>query len=143
MTKSPAGRIPLDPEMFDPVCPSPLVPFRVGDKWAALILRCLQGGPRRFSELKVPLRGVTAKSLSQSLRRLERDGFVVREEYDGARRRVEYALTPLGRGLLGPLDAACEWTREHWDELIDAREARALSVSGPARTPSGKPSESR
>ncbi|MGR4884655.1 winged helix-turn-helix transcriptional regulator [Streptomyces sp. LARHCF249] len=115
--------VPLDPEMFDPVCPSPLVPFRIGDKWATLILRCLEGGPRRFSELKVPLRGITSKSLTQSLRGLERDGFVVREEYEGPVRRVEYALTPLGRGLLGPLDAACAWTREHWDELIDAREA--------------------
>ncbi len=38
MTKPQAGRTALDPEMFDPVCPSPLVPFRVGDKWAALIL---------------------------------------------------------------------------------------------------------
>ncbi|MBF6045236.1 transcriptional regulator [Streptomyces sp. NRRL B-1677] len=134
MTKPQAGTPPLDPEMFDPVCPSPLVPFRVGDKWATLILRCLQDGPRRFSELKVPLRGVTAKSLTQSLRRLERDGFVVREEYEGkgkgtgTERRVEYALTPLGQGLLGPLDAACEWTREHWDELIDAQEA---SLAGP------------
>ncbi|MEU8438262.1 helix-turn-helix domain-containing protein [Streptomyces sp. NPDC029216] len=114
---------PLDPEMFDPVCPSPLVPFRVGDKWASLILRCLEDGPRRFSELKVPLRGITSKSLTQSLRGLERDGFVVREESEGPERRVEYALTPLGRGLLGPLDAACEWTRDHWDELIDVREA--------------------
>ncbi|MDH6578557.1 helix-turn-helix domain-containing protein [Kitasatospora sp. MAP5-34] len=123
MTKPQAGQTPLDPEMFDPVCPSPLVPFRVGDKWASSILRCLEGGPRRFSELKVPLRGVTAKSLTQSLRGLERDGFVVREVREGPERRVDYALTPLGRGLLGPLDTACEWTREHWDELIDAQEA--------------------
>ncbi|MET9959523.1 helix-turn-helix domain-containing protein [Streptomyces sp. NPDC006326] len=123
MTQPPLNPPPLDPEMFDPVCPSPLVPFRIGDKWATLILRCLQDGPRRFSELKVPLREITAKSLTQSLRGLERDGFVARTEYEGPARRVEYALTPLGRGLLGPLDAACEWTREHWDELLDAQEA--------------------
>lgn len=79
---------PLGPEMFDPVCPSPLVPFRIGDKWATLVLRCLEGGPRRFSELKVPLRGITSKSLTQSLRGLERDGFVAREEPG------RYALTP-------------------------------------------------
>ncbi|MET9464372.1 helix-turn-helix domain-containing protein [Streptomyces sp. NPDC006544] len=111
--------------MFDPVCPSRLVPFRIGDKWATLILRCLQDGPRRFSELKVPLREITAKSLTQSLRALERDGFVARTAYEGPPRRVVYALTPLGRGLLGPLDAACAWTREHWDELLDAQEAGA------------------
>jgi len=114
---------PLDPEMFDPVCPSTLVPFRVGDKWAPLILRCLEEGPRRFSELKVPLHGITSKSLTQSLRGLERAGFVARTAYAYPDRRVEYALTPLGRGLLDPLDAACEWTRNHWDELIDAHEA--------------------
>ncbi|WP_405706167.1 helix-turn-helix transcriptional regulator [Streptomyces xanthophaeus] len=130
MTKPQAGRAPLDPEMFDPVCPSPLVPFRVGDKWAPMVLRCLEGGARRFSELKVPLRGIAAKSLTQSLRGRERDGFVVREEYED--RRVEYALTPLGRGLLGPLDTACTWTREHWDELIDAQEAGVRAGSAKA-----------
>lgn len=114
---------PLDPEMFDPVCPSQLVPFRFGDKWAPLILRCLEDGPRRFSELKIPLRGITSKSLTQSLRGLERAGFVARSVQAHPDRRVDYALTPLGRGLLGPLDAACEWTRDHWDELIDAHEA--------------------
>ncbi|MDT9688349.1 helix-turn-helix domain-containing protein [Streptomyces sp. P9(2023)] len=129
MTTTQAGRAPLDPEMFDPVCPSPLVPFRIGDKWATLILRCLEDGPRRFSELKVPLRGITAKSLTASLRRLEQDGFVVREEYEaggryGAQRHVQYTLTPLGHGLLGPLDAACEWTRDHWEELLDTQEGR-------------------
>ncbi|MFB7179747.1 winged helix-turn-helix transcriptional regulator [Streptomyces sp. NPDC056257] len=86
-----------------PVCPSPLVPFRIGDKWATLILRCL-----------------------------ERDGFVTRTECDTPERRVEHALTPLGRGLPSPLDAACGWTREHWDELIDAQEA---ALAAPAAQP--------
>ncbi|MFD7988845.1 winged helix-turn-helix transcriptional regulator [Kitasatospora indigofera] len=130
MTNPPVRPAPLDPEMFDPVCPSALVPFRVGDKWATLILRCLEDGPRRFSELKVPLRGITAKSLTQSLRALERDGFVARTEREGAVRRVDYALTTLGRGLLGPLDTACAWTREHWDELIDAQEAGLARAAG-------------
>ncbi|WP_349637126.1 winged helix-turn-helix transcriptional regulator [Streptomyces sp. RerS4] len=69
------------------------------------------------------MRGITAKSLTQSLRGLERDGFLPRTEHEPPERRGEYALTPLGRGLPGPLDAACEWAREHWDELLDAQEA--------------------
>ncbi|GAA4861595.1 helix-turn-helix domain-containing protein [Kitasatospora terrestris] len=109
--------------MFDPVCPTDLMPFRVGDKWTGMVIRCLEGGPRRFSELRVPLRGITAKVLTQSLRALERDGFVSRREHRGPVRHVEYALTPLGRSLLGPLDTACAWAEQHWDELIDAREA--------------------
>ncbi|HZE31789.1 MAG TPA: helix-turn-helix domain-containing protein [Actinoallomurus sp.] len=114
---------PLDPEMFDPICPSDLLPFRFGDKWAGLIIRCLQDGPRRFSELRVPLRGITAKVLTQSLRGLERDGMVRRTAYAEPVRRVEYALTPLGRSLLDPIAAACAWAEQHWDELLDAREA--------------------
>jgi DNA-binding HxlR family transcriptional regulator len=105
----------LDPDMFDPVCPSALSPFRVGDKWAGMIIRCLQHGPRRFSELRVPLRGITAKSLTKSLRGLESQGLV-------ARRAGDYHLTGLGRSLLPALDAACAWAAEHWDELIEARE---------------------
>ncbi|HEX2312529.1 MAG TPA: helix-turn-helix domain-containing protein [Thermomonospora sp.] len=121
-------RPPLDPDMFDPVCPSAVVPFRFGDKWAAMVIRCLEDGPRRFSELRVPLRRASAKALTQSLRRLERDGMVVRTVH--APQNVEYALTPLGRSLLGQIDEFCAWAEEHWDELLDAREA-SLSPPGP------------
>ncbi|WP_405020547.1 helix-turn-helix transcriptional regulator [Kitasatospora sp. NBC_00070] len=125
-------REPLDPEMFDPVCPSDLSPIRFGDKWGGMIIRCLEDGPRRFSELRVPLRGITAKVLTSSLRVLERDGLLVRTERPGQLRWVEYELTPVGRSLLGPMDVACAWTRAHWDELLDAREAAtgALSEAG-------------
>ncbi len=102
--------------MFDPVCPSGLSPIKIGDKWAGMIVRCLEGGPRRFSELRVPLRGVTAKVLTKSLRTLERDGIITRTG-------VDYALTDLGRSMIDPMNVACEWAAEHWDELIDAREA--------------------
>lgn len=114
---------PLDPDMFDPVCPSDLSPIRFGDKWGGMIIRCLEQGPRRFSELRVPLRGITAKVLTQSLRTLERDGLLTRTAHTEPVRQVVYALTPLGRSLLAPMDTACAWTAEHWDELLDAREA--------------------
>jgi DNA-binding HxlR family transcriptional regulator len=117
-----AHRQPLPSDMFDELCPSSLLPFRFGDKWAALVIRCLQDGPRRFSELRVPLHRVTPKVLTQSLRGLERDGLVSRTAHAGPRPRVEYALTPLGRSMLEPLQAACTWADEHWDELLDARE---------------------
>ncbi|MGW3495222.1 winged helix-turn-helix transcriptional regulator [Streptomyces sp. NPDC001020] len=117
-----AHRQPLPPDMFDEVCPSSLVPFRFGDKWAALVIRCLEGGPRRFSELRVPLHRVTPKVLTQSLRRLARDGLVSRTVHTGPKPGVEYALTPLGRSMLEPLDAVYAWVAEHWDELLDARE---------------------
>lgn len=113
---------PLDPEMFDALCPSDLVPIRVGDKWAGMIIQCLEDGPRRFSELRVPLRNITSKVLTQSLRALERDGFIVRTVHAEPARNVQYELTTLGRSLLGLLDTARAWAEAHLDELIDARE---------------------
>lgn len=113
---------PLDPDMFDPICPSDLSPIRFGDKWTGMIIRCLEQGPRRFSELQIPLRGITAKVLTQSLRTMERDGLITRTVYAGPAQHVEYALTPLGWSLLGPMNVACDWAEQHWDDLLDARE---------------------
>jgi DNA-binding HxlR family transcriptional regulator len=109
--------------MFDPVCPTDLTPIRFGDKWAGMIIRCLEHGPRRFSELRIPLRGVSAKALTKSLRTLERDGLVMRTVYSEPERRTEYQLTQLGFSLLGPIAVACAWAEEHWDEILDARDA--------------------
>lgn len=120
-------RQPLPADMFDELCPTSVLPFRFGDKWAALVIRCLEDGPRRFSELRVPLRRVTPKVLTQSLRALERDGLISRTVYPGSQPHVEYALTPLGRSLLEPLNAACAWAEDHLDELLDAQEQGATS----------------
>lgn len=116
-------RQPLPADMFDELCPSTLNPIRFGDKWAALVIRCLEHGPRRFSELRVPLRRVTPKVLTQSLRSLERDGLITRTVHAGAAAHVEYELTPVGRSMLEPIAVACAWVAQHWDELLDARES--------------------
>ncbi|WP_235486408.1 helix-turn-helix domain-containing protein [Frankia sp. AvcI1] len=110
--------------MFDELCPSALNPVRFGDKWAALIIRCLEDGPRRFSELRVPLGRITPKVLTHSLRSLERDGLLTRTVLNGTTTvRVEYELTALGRSMLEPMAIACAWVAEHWEQLLDAREA--------------------
>lgn len=124
---------PLSPDMFDELCPSSLSPLRFGDKWAGMIIRCLEEGPRRFSHLRVPLHRVTPKVLTQSLRGLERDGLVSRTVHTDPELRVEYALTPLGRSMLEPMDVACAWAADHWDELLDARESNPDSASPTAR----------
>jgi len=109
--------------MFDPMCPSSALPFQVGDKWTGMIVLCLEGGPRRFGELKVPLRGITSKVLAQTLRAMERDGLVTRTVYEENPPRVEYELTPLGRSLLTLIAAARAWSREHLPALLQARRA--------------------
>jgi DNA-binding HxlR family transcriptional regulator len=107
---------------FDPRCPSSDMPIQIGGKWTGMVVRCLQGGPRRFTELKEPLRGVTPKVLTETLRAMERDGLVTRTVHDENPPRVEYALTPLGRSLVPLIDAARAWSAEHLPALLRARE---------------------
>ena len=104
-------------------CANVPVPVRVGDKWTAKILVCLKDGKRRFSELQVPLQGVTPKVLTESLRAMERDGFVVRHAYPEVPPRVEYEITDLGRTLLELMETTCNWTAAHLTELLQARQA--------------------
>jgi DNA-binding HxlR family transcriptional regulator len=104
-------------------CVPDAAPMRIGDKWTAKIITCLRAGPRRFSELQVPLRGITPKVLTESLRALERDGMITRTAYPEIPPRVEYELTPLGHTLFEPMAAQCAWTREHLPELLAARGA--------------------
>ncbi len=110
--------------MFDdPDCSDRAQPFRVGDKWTGMVLRCLESGPRRFSELRVPLHWITPKVLTETLRSMERNGFLTRTVHDENPPRVVYELTALGRSLLGPLDTACDWSRRHLPEIVEARTA--------------------
>lgn len=71
----------------------------------------------------MPLRGVTAKVLTESLRAMERDGMVTRTVYDEVPLRVEYELTPFGSTLAEPLAALCAWSRTHLPQLARARAA--------------------
>ncbi|MFD9894980.1 winged helix-turn-helix transcriptional regulator [Amycolatopsis sp. NPDC059027] len=120
---------PLQPDMFAPECPSSVTPFRIGDKWGGMVVLCLEGGPRRFSELRVPLRTVSPKVLTETLRSLERDGMITRRAYDEIPPRVEYAITELGRTLLAPIEACREWAARHLPELMAARDAFDRSAS--------------
>ncbi|WP_333770475.1 winged helix-turn-helix transcriptional regulator [Streptomyces sp. IBSBF 2435] len=121
---------PLDPDMFDPICPSSALPVRIGDKWTGMVVLCLDQGPRRFTELRVPLRGITPKVLTQTLRAMERDGLVTRTAYDENPPRVEYALTPLGRSLFPLIAAARTWSREHLPALLEARASGGVPDDG-------------
>ncbi|MFE0425388.1 winged helix-turn-helix transcriptional regulator [Streptomyces sp. NPDC058953] len=123
MDTTDAVRTPLPRDLFADACDPRDRPLRLGDKWSAMVLRCLEGGARRFTELRVPMRRVTPKVLTETLRAMERDGLVSRTAYDENPPRVEYALTPLGRSLIAPMDIACAWAREHGTELRRARDA--------------------
>ena len=95
---------------------------RIGEKWSVLIIIMLAQTPRRFSELKRAIGGISQRMLTLSLRGLERDGLVKRTVFAVVPPRVEYELTPLGRSLHAPVSALGEWARNHLAEIDAARE---------------------
>jgi DNA-binding HxlR family transcriptional regulator len=94
---------------------------RIGDKWSILIVLMLSGGPRRFNELKRQIGGISQRMLTLSLRGLERDGLVTRTVTPSIPPRVDYALTPLGQSLQGPVAAIGEWASAHGVAIHAAR----------------------
>ncbi|MEQ0558445.1 helix-turn-helix domain-containing protein [Amycolatopsis sp. NEAU-NG30] len=77
--------------------------------WATLIVRELLPGPRRFSELREALPGISPHTLTSRLRQFETYGIVTRTAYPEIPPRVEYRLTSLGEGLRDVLDAMATW----------------------------------
>ena len=82
-------------------------------RWAVPVLYTLAGGTRRYSELLYEVGEISKKTLTQTLRSLERDGLVARREIPAVPTRVEYSLTPLGWSLTEPLVAMYEWAAQH------------------------------
>lgn len=81
----------------------------------------LSGGPRRFNELKRQIGGISQRMLTLSLRGLERDELVTRTVPPTIPPRVDYALTPLGESLRGPVAAIGGWASANHDAIQAAR----------------------
>lgn len=109
-------------DLFDPDCPTRVVLDRIGDKWTVLVVLLLSNGPMRFSALRSGIGGVAPKVLTQTLRRLERDGLLTRKVFAEVPPRVEYTLTVLGRSLIEPIQTVTDWAERHVWRITDARE---------------------
>ena len=110
-------------QRFSVDCPSRLLFDQIADKWSMMVLTVLDNGPLRFNTVKRRLEGVTQKALTQCLRRLERNGLVIRHVRPISPVAVEYELTSLGHTVLPPFRALYKWTMEHLDDVNAARQA--------------------
>ena len=102
-------------------CPVRNVLDRIGDKWTTLILLRLSREPCRFSALRRQVPDISKRMLTLTLRNLERDGMISRTVFPTKPPSVEYALTPLGRSILGPLGALVLWADERFSEIRENR----------------------
>ena len=100
-------------DVFSPACPARSVLDILAEKWPLLLIHALSSGPARTGELRRRVGGISDKMLIQTLRRLERSGFVSRHAYPEVPPRVEYALTQLGASLSEPVKALDGWVEQN------------------------------
>jgi len=128
-------RIPPDAlrppySVYSENCPTRLILDRLADKWVALILRSLAQGPMRFNALRREIEGVSQKVLSQTLKRLERDGLIARQAFPTVPVTVEYSITPLGRTLAETVAALARWAETHIESVMEAQRAYDAQGAG-------------
>ncbi|WP_282344025.1 helix-turn-helix domain-containing protein [Pseudomonas sp. PS02288] len=105
-----------------------------GSRWSLGILHALGVyGKMRHAEIKRQMTGVTQRMLTKTLRSMERDGLLTRQEFSEIPPRVEYQLTALGRGLLIRMSPIWAWVVEN---VEDVRKARRRFDSQEGKRPS-------
>lgn len=103
---------------------------QVLDKWSLSVLNQLCERPCRFNELRRAIPEVTQKSLTATLRRLERNGVIEREVVSTRPVAVRYRITPLGKTLRPPIDVLLAWASERLPAIARARAAFDAAEDG-------------
>lgn len=101
-------------------CPSRTILEAISDKWSILILSVLAGKLCRFGALRREVGGISPKMLMQTLQKLEKYGFVIREAYPVLPMKVEYSLSTLGQELSIILNTLTLWTEANMNKILQA-----------------------
>ncbi|MEQ7921798.1 helix-turn-helix domain-containing protein [Xanthomonas sp. WHRI 1810A] len=93
-----------------------------GNRWSLGIVHTLGvEGRLRHAQIARRMSGVSQRMLTRSLRQLERDGLVVRRDYNEVPPRVDYELSALGKGLLGQMIPLWMWVADNAEGFRQAR----------------------
>ncbi len=104
-------------------CPAREIMDSTTGLWGYLIMRNLiKDEVLRFAEFKSRIDGISEKMLSQTLKRLERSGFIERKSFPEVPPRVEYRLTKLGRGYADIAGEICEYVEANIRKIIKSQE---------------------
>lgn len=99
-------------------CPSRIVLNHVTSTWGVLVLVALARSDLRWGELRRTVQGISEKMLAQSLRTLEKDGFVLRTAQPTVPPRVDYSLTGRGREVTAHLLPLMQWIAGNADDIV-------------------------
>lgn len=106
-------------------CPSRAILQHLTSRWGTLVMVALATGPHRFAELRRKVGGVSERMLSQTLKDLEADGFVLRTAHRVVPPHVDYELTPLGQQAAGHVVALAGWIEAVLPEIMAGKAALA------------------
>jgi DNA-binding HxlR family transcriptional regulator len=106
-------------------CPSRIILNHLTNRWGALVMVALATGPHRFAELRRKVGGVSERMLSQTLKDLEGDGFVLRTAHAVVPPHVEYELTALGRQAAVHVVALAGWIEAALPGILAGKAALA------------------
>ncbi|MEO0747649.1 MAG: helix-turn-helix domain-containing protein [Pseudomonadota bacterium] len=115
-----------EPSVFDAECSARHALELIASKWAVLILSALAEAPMRNGALMRRIDGISQKMLTQTLRDLERNGLVVREDMKTIPPHVSYRLSELGLSLSSALITLDRWAEHNFPDLDRAKEAYDL-----------------
>jgi len=104
--------------VFPAACSSRVLLEHGMSKWGVLVLVSLTEGPQRWSELRRRAQGISEKMLAQTLKTLEADGLVHRDQKPVMPPRVDYSLTPLGEELAEVMVPLLRWVGRNADAVI-------------------------
>jgi DNA-binding HxlR family transcriptional regulator len=104
-------------------CGLRLILDRLGEQWTVMALAELSAGPRRYRELERALAGISQRMMTLTLRRLERDGHVLRHVEPTIPPSVTYELSALGRSFAAQVGALAQWSRQNKSKIETARAA--------------------
>lgn len=113
-------------------CPIGEVLDHIAGKWSIGIIVAAAAGPIRFTELERAIEGISRRMLTLNLRKLERDGLLVRTVYPTVPPKVEYRLTPIARELGESFATLTAWAERHRRAIAAARNAYDRRPGGPA-----------
>ena len=97
----------------------------ISDKWSLWTMSVIRdhGRAMRFSRIMENVEGISQKSLTKTLRGLERDGLITRKVFAEVPPRVEYAITPLGTEMLDNVAPLWLWVAKSVRRFQAARAA--------------------
>ncbi|ENX44691.1 MULTISPECIES: winged helix-turn-helix transcriptional regulator [Acinetobacter] len=107
--------------VFAADCPSRKILLTLTSRWSVLILVALRDQRLRFNELKKIIDGISEKMLAQTLKTLEHDGFIVRQDYAEIPPRVDYQLTDFGREASERLFDLTTWLENNLSKLLESQ----------------------